>query len=1033
MLEVRNISRIYKPKKGVPVRALDNVSLKFPEKGMVFILGKSGSGKSTLLNVMGGLDRCDAGEIIIKGKSSKDFSQNDFDSYRNTYLGFIFQEFNILNDFTVGANIGLALELQGKKATNEEINRILEEVDLVGYGDRKPTELSGGQKQRVAIARALVKNPEIILADEPTGSLDSKTGMQVFETLKKLSQDKLVIIVTHDREYAEYFGDRVIEFKDGKVISDIEKYLAPSFRKNPFISIVDDKIISVKKGYQLTDEDVALINNYIRNHNAIISIDDRANEDLKKFARIDSEGNKEAFKDTDESKIHISKDKSFKLIKSRLPWKNSFKIGASGLKSKPFRLVLTILLSVVAFTMAGLTDTMGSYDKYAATTRSFIDSKIDTYVLQKQQIIYEEEYDYQYTRDLLAADDDIQRLKEETGLNFRGLYKPQNTSFSLRHYANDETKTTLLYERLELSGFYGINQDDIDDLGFSYSGKLPNDYNEIAISQYVFSFFDKCGFNNRNGLVIEADDINSVEDFLNEEPFLPFGNTIFTITAVIDTQFDYDQFKLLDDIEMSNNISYYFKLEELWQTVMYGYHGMIFTCEDFAEHIMRTKNIGIELYNANISFELEIEDISHYPRSALKYEDLTEDNIVFFDKTKNKLQSNEVIFPASIYSYWLSNEMNRKYQTDDAPQWYKDYEEELENNWERLDDYLLDEFIPNNYPEGFYVKETFEVCDYETGEYVEYHKDNYTLEDMKQLDEAEKHLVYLMYLKADGYRNEWANYTYYSLEEGQKSLILFDIITNNNNVLSDLNNLGINTPNMRYNNYFKNIYDNVRNCEIVGIYYLDSIFENYDAPVVFDDQFYAELAEYNSGHYSFLIAPMPSSESEVAELVKFGYDNIFDNDISYEMKNGVMATLTQVNSLIESMATIFLYLGIGFAVFASLMLMNFIATSINYKSKEIGILRAIGARSSDVFGIFFNESMIIAAINYIISIAATFGVVLWINHILRTDYQLLITVLIFGFRQLLLMLVISVGVAFISSFLPVMRIARKKPVDAMKK
>lgn len=377
--------------------------------------------------------------------------------------------------------------------------------------------------------------------------------------------------------------------------------------------------------------------------------------------------------------------------------------------------------------------------------------------------------------------------------------------------------------------------------------------------------------------------------------------------------------------------------------------------------------------------------------------------------------------------------MERKYQTDDAPQWYKDYEEELENNWERLDDYLLDDYIPEHYPEGFYVKETFEVWDYETGEYVKYHKDDYTLDDMKLLDEAEKHLVYLMYLKADGYRNEWANYTYYSLEEGQKSLILFDIITNNNNVLSDLNNLGINTPKMRYSNYFKNIYDDVRNCEIVGLYYLDIIIDYYDAPVVFDDQFYAELAEYNSGYYSFLIAPMPSSESEVAKLVKFGYDNIFDNDISYEMKNGVMATLTQVNSLIEGMATIFLYLGIGFAVFASLMLMNFIATSINYKSKEIGILRAIGARSSDVFGIFFNESMIIAAINYIISIAATFGVVLWINHILRTDYQLLITVLIFGFRQLLLMLVISVGVAFISSFLPVMRIARKKPVDAMKK
>lgn len=122
----------------------------------------------------------------------------------------------------MGANIALALKLQGAKATDERINEILDEVGLSGYGKRKPNELSGGQKQRVAIARALVKNPEIIMADEPTGALDSGTGIQVFDTLKKLSKDKLVIVVSHDREFAESYGDRVIELKDGKVISDIE-------------------------------------------------------------------------------------------------------------------------------------------------------------------------------------------------------------------------------------------------------------------------------------------------------------------------------------------------------------------------------------------------------------------------------------------------------------------------------------------------------------------------------------------------------------------------------------------------------------------------------------------------------------------------------------------------------------------------------------------------------------------------------------------------------------------------------------------
>ena len=181
MLELVNIKRYYTQKKGPTVKALDDVSLVFPETGMVFVLGKSGSGKSTLLNVIGGLDQATSGDLIIKGKSTKKFKQNEFDSYRNTMVGFIFQEYNILNDFTVGQNIGIALELQGEKASNGKINAMLELLDMQGYGHRKPNTLSGGQKQRVAIARALVKNPQIIMADEPTGALDSVTGKQLLK------------------------------------------------------------------------------------------------------------------------------------------------------------------------------------------------------------------------------------------------------------------------------------------------------------------------------------------------------------------------------------------------------------------------------------------------------------------------------------------------------------------------------------------------------------------------------------------------------------------------------------------------------------------------------------------------------------------------------------------------------------------------------------------------------------------------------------------------------------------------------------
>ena len=218
MLETRNLKKVYKTKKGVSVTALNDVSIKFPEKGLVFLLGKSGSGKSTLLNLLGGLDKYDEGEIIIKGVSSKDFKQSHFDSYRNTYVGFIFQEYNVLEEFSVGANIALAIELQGKKATDEEINSILKQVDLEGFGDRKPNELSGGQKQRVAIARALMLQPDILCFDEPTSALDPELTGEVLKVIRGLAdRHTTMVIVTHEMKFARDVSDKVLFLDQGTI------------------------------------------------------------------------------------------------------------------------------------------------------------------------------------------------------------------------------------------------------------------------------------------------------------------------------------------------------------------------------------------------------------------------------------------------------------------------------------------------------------------------------------------------------------------------------------------------------------------------------------------------------------------------------------------------------------------------------------------------------------------------------------------------------------------------------------------------
>lgn len=220
MLQLNNVNKTYRSKKGTDCKALRNVSLTLGEKGLTFLLGKSGSGKSTLLNIIGGLDKADSGEILYNGQSLQEFSANDLDNYRNVTVGFVFQEFNLLEQFNVYENIELVLKMQKLDFTPQDIENALERVGMQGYGKRAVSELSGGQKQRVAIARALLKQSKIILADEPTGNLDSETSAEIFELLKDISKEKLVIVVTHDRDSAEKYGDGIVEIKDGEIVKN---------------------------------------------------------------------------------------------------------------------------------------------------------------------------------------------------------------------------------------------------------------------------------------------------------------------------------------------------------------------------------------------------------------------------------------------------------------------------------------------------------------------------------------------------------------------------------------------------------------------------------------------------------------------------------------------------------------------------------------------------------------------------------------------------------------------------------------------
>jgi len=221
MLELKNITKVYGTS-SEEVKALKGVSIKFRESEFVSILGASGCGKTTLLNIIGGLDRYTSGDLIINGKSTKKFKDRDWDAYRNYKVGFVFQSYNLISHQTVLSNVELALTIGGisKKERKERAIKALEEVGLKDYIHKKPNQLSGGQMQRVAIARALVNNPDIILADEPTGALDTKTSIQIMEILKKISKDKLIIMVTHNPDLAEEYSSRIIRILDGVITED---------------------------------------------------------------------------------------------------------------------------------------------------------------------------------------------------------------------------------------------------------------------------------------------------------------------------------------------------------------------------------------------------------------------------------------------------------------------------------------------------------------------------------------------------------------------------------------------------------------------------------------------------------------------------------------------------------------------------------------------------------------------------------------------------------------------------------------------
>ncbi|MCR5333074.1 MAG: ATP-binding cassette domain-containing protein [Bacilli bacterium] len=1134
MLSIVNLTKIYKTKGGNDTKALDNVTLDFPETGMIFLLGKSGSGKSTLLNLIGGLDFPTSGEIILKGRSSKDFSQSDFDSYRNTYIGFVFQEYNILNEFNVEQNIALAIELQNKKVKEEEVQSLLEQVDLKDFAKRKPNTLSGGQKQRIAIARALIKQPNIIMADEPTGALDSKTGEQVFETLKKLSKDKLVIVVSHDRDFAERFGDRIIELKDGQVISDETKHYVESKEISSNVSIINDHAIKINDAKKLTKSDFDKLYESIKKSDGKVFISSGENADKSmKIARISEDGKSDEFKATEDVEVKEYDGSKTTFIRSKMPMGKSVKMGLSSLKTKPVRLIFTMLLSVVSFSMFGVASSLMLYNSSHTYAEALRRTDYKAEALQKSSVgnyVYQEtdaagnvvrEGKSADSRQVLFGEEEVKRI----GSNNLGLvYIPVNETGTVAFNGITLKKNAEYYSTYYKLRFVSdASKEEFNKLGYSLIGQYPVNDDEIILPKiYGQMMIDGQGTTKTNidELVGEKFTVNSYNKGLIKLTVTGFFDAGDVPSTYNDLTSETAALSPDEQIKLANNLKAY---------IDDSFNCVFFTNSETYKKFARpaSESIYVETYNrrgadinaygkpSDVNQEMYItvltDELYKQQSSAIKLYDL-DGNAV----TKNSftLKDDEAYMPIdqfenqaySIRNNFLSDFIQISLSSSIMkymPAYYDFYKENPDE---------IGELKSNSYEYADIILELFKSFkdEFRKAYAIDRFVDRYTeTASFDALSSSNKSLINEVKSAAAGANTSTKVNQVYGLlcehfddANGKPNYILksyFDdtynskkenrILIEADPTLNELRDKGAETWTTSEVNAVKDFLnehcaDGISNNPYWNNYLAGYTFAEYTVPqekvlqprsdLVYNWGSYNgttgelkiigyyECGEYGYGplvtksfidsisltasydggntytsHYETdYVAPTDAKYSNVMVKSEFTFEQVEymrksnDPTFTYELTSPRFVAAAEVVFMINLLKTIFLWVGVGFGVFAGLMLLNFITVSISSKKKDIGILRAIGARKGDVFKIFFSESLFIAAICAALAIIITFVAQFFLDRYFVQ--QIDISILQFNPLTLLLIIGVALVVAFVATIIPVMHSSRKPPVESIR-
>ena len=470
MIIVKNLTKVYKSKKAKICVALNNVSFSLPSKGLVFVVGKSGSGKSTMLNLLGGLDSLTSGEINVFGNQLNEYSESELYSFRSNIVGFVFQDFHLLDDLTVADNVRLSLKLMAED-DDERVEKALESVELLEYKDRYPRELSGGQQQRVAIARALVKNPDVIFADEPTGNLDSNTTEQIIKLIKEISKKKLVVVVSHNLFDAYEYADRIIELSEGRIINDLvinEKY-------ENAVEVKDNKVIIPMLKRFKQDELDSLLS--ICKRDEILKIEQSNN----KFKQ------KEQKEEPLQAKVPQKKTKGLSFF-------NSVKFSAMFGKRRIIGFLLSAIFASILICVLSLAQSIANFDAKSMAMDSMTESSV--YAVRKDLDTLSGQV---HAR--VITDEDFAKIKQASP--DAKLYKLYMSGLYINGYTIGYQKVPTITQSglhiVETSGTLETNEEyakkllRLDNLGI-YRGSVEQNTGGIYITDFVadsFIFYGK--------------------------------------------------------------------------------------------------------------------------------------------------------------------------------------------------------------------------------------------------------------------------------------------------------------------------------------------------------------------------------------------------------------------------------------------------------------------------------------------------------------------------------------------------------------